>query len=172
MQEGRKGGWQRLARMAMIVLACLCALACVSCGPHMTQQPSVQPYDRKLPLMPTGTVPTTGGIRALTIQQSKLTTNPLPATLLNVHNGETYYGYYCLMCHGSKGDGNGAVGESYVPKPTDMASPTVTSLTDGQLYYAMLNGVGHSPVLEQTVAPEQRWPLVLYVRTFATRRGR
>ncbi|MCE5199992.1 MAG: cytochrome C [Armatimonadota bacterium] len=172
MEEGRKGGWQRLARTAMMVLPCLCALACASCGPHMTQQPSVQPYDRKLPPMPASTVPTTGGIRALTIQQSKLTTNPLPATSLNIRNGEIYYGYYCLMCHGAKGDGDGAVGESFVPKPTDLASSRVTGLTDGRLYYAMLNGVGHSPVLEETVAPDQRWLLVLYVRTFAERRAR
>lgn len=115
--------------------------------------------------MPAGTVPTTGRLDTLTIQQSRLTKNPLPATAVNLKNGRIYYGYYCLMCHGDNGDGNGPVGQSYVPKPADLRSEAVRSMTDGQLYLAMLMGEGHEPVMIQTVAPAHRWPLVMYLRT-------
>jgi mono/diheme cytochrome c family protein len=135
----------------------------------MKNQVSIQPYEQRMPTMPSGAVPIEGRLQTLTAQQSALTTNPLPATPVNRKNGGIYYGYYCLMCHGVKGDGNGPVGQSYVPKPTDLSSPAVTSMNDGQIYGAMLNGVGHSPVLAQTVLPEHRWPLVMYVRTFSGR---
>jgi len=116
---------------------------------------------------PPGNVPTRGRLVTLTILASRTATNPVPATRDNIDLGRIYYGYYCLMCHGERGDGNGPVGQSYVPKPTDLASPVVASMTDGQLYLRMLTGVGHDPVLLKTVAPDYRWQLVRYVRTFA-----
>lgn len=153
-----------------LLLGAFAALTCAGCGPHMIDQASIKPYERKMPDMPAGTVPIQGRLQTITLQQSKLTANPVAATPVNLKNGQIFYGYYCIMCHGDKGDGNGPVGQSYVPKPTDLSSSTVTSMTDGQLYYAMLDGIGHSPVLMTTVLPEHRWPLVLYVRTFAKKK--
>lgn len=159
----------RLASLMRAILAGLCALACASCGPHMNIQPSIKPYERQMPNLPAGTVPVTGRLRTLTHQQSRLAKNPLPKTAINLHNGEIYYNYYCRMCHGVDGEGNGPVGQSYVPKPTDLSSSTVKSLSDGRLYAAMLSGPGHEPVMSQTVLPNHRWPLVLYVRTLGGR---
>lgn len=150
-----------------IILACVCALSCASCGPRMRIQPSIQPFERQMPDMPRGTVPTSGRLETFTAEQSRLAANPLPNTPANLRNGRIYYGYYCLMCHGSKGDGNGAVGESYIPKPADLSSPAVAGLSDGELYQRMLVGVGHDPVMTQTVPPDQRWPIVMYIRTLA-----
>lgn len=147
-----------------VVIASGCALLCASCGPHMNIQPSIQPYEQRMPNMPAGSVPTSGTLETLTVEQSKLATNPLSRTPTNLRNGEIYYGYYCLMCHGSDGKGNGPVGQSYVPKPTDLTSPAVVALTDGEIYYRMLNGAGHAPVMNQTVLRGQRWPIVMYVR--------
>ena len=159
--------------LVKVIFACVCALLCSSCGPHMIEQQSIQPYQQTVPNMPSGTVPTRGRLETLTVQQSKLAKNPLPNTPVNLKNGRIYYGYYCLMCHGNAGDGDGAVGASYVPKPTDLSSPAVAALSDGELYQRMLIGIGHDPVMTETVAPSQRWPLVMYVRTFAkgTRSG-
>jgi hypothetical protein len=147
-----------------LVLGAL-ACVCVSCGPRMITQVSEKPYKSRMPDMPTGTVPTTGRLATLTQTQSTLKTNPLPQTRETIDDGRIYYGYYCLMCHGGKGDGNGPVGQSYVPKPTDLTSSEVARLTDGQLYGRMLHGPGHDPVMAQTVLPEHRWPLVHYIRT-------
>jgi len=133
----------------------------------MREQPSLHPYSTEMPVMPSATVPTSGSLRVLTAEQSKLSSNPLPKSKVNTHNGKVYYGYYCLMCHGENGDGNGPVGQSYVPKPTDLGSANVTSLTDGQIYAKMLSGKGHAPVMSETVSPDQRWQIVMYVRTFS-----
>lgn len=158
----------RVDTVIKLMLALVCASFCASCGPHMIDQPSIRPYSRRMPELPAGSVPTTGRLVTLTLQQSKLTANPLKPTPETLANGRIYYGYYCLMCHGAAGDGNGPVGQSYVPKPTDLSSPAVSALNDGQLYGGMLHGTGHDPVLMETVPPEHRWPLVMFVRTFAS----
>ena len=119
-----------------------------------------------MPKMPSNAVPTHGRIETLTLMQSRIVKNPLPQTNTNLHNGEIYYQYYCLMCHGRYGDGNGPVGQSYVPRPASMASPKVKAMNDGELYRKMLIGLGHDPVMVETVPTDQRWPLVMYVRTF------
>lgn len=146
------------------MLACACAFVCVSCGPRMQVQPSIQPFEHQMPSMPAGATPTRGRLHTLTMEQSKLDRNPLQATERNLDNGRIYYRYYCLMCHGERGDGNGEVGQSYVPRPADLSSPRVTGMRDGELYLRMLTGVGHDPVMEQTVLPNRRWPLVMHVR--------
>lgn len=149
------------------LIAVICALSCASCGPHMRIQASIKPYEQKMPNAPVGTVPTRGRLQTYTALQSASAANPLTPNPTVLSNGRIYYGYYCVMCHGADGRGNGPVGQSYVPKPTDLTSASVTGMTDGRLYRGMLSGVGHSPVMDQTVLPEHRWPLVLYVRTLS-----
>lgn len=142
---------------------------CTSCGPHMISQPSIQPYGSRMPAPASGTVPTGGSLDALEAVQTQAGSNPVASTPRNIRDGEIYYGYYCLACHGHRGDGNGPVGESYDPKPTDLRLPEVTGLSDSELYSRMLHGTGHDPVLSKTVIPEHRWPIVLYVRTLTQR---
>lgn len=154
-----------LARAARFSLVCTFALACASCGPHMDHQISIQPYERSMPAMPSGTVPTTGRIATVAARQAKLPSNPLPNTPENLRRGRIYYSYYCLMCHGENGDGNGPVGQSYVPKPMDLTSPEAQKLSDSRLYASMLSGIGHDPVMKETVLPKHRWSIVLYLRT-------
>ncbi len=149
------------------VLSCFVAICLSSCAPHMYDQQNLRPFKQQLPPMPAGTTPRKGRAITLVEQQAGLARNPVAVNRRTLDNGRIYYGYYCLACHGEKGDGNGPVGESYVPKPADLRSPVVTSLTDGQLYRAMLTGTGHDPVMIDAVPLEQRWPLVAYVRTFA-----
>lgn len=155
------------ARHVLGLLAVVLALGLPSCAPHMYDQVSLRPYKQQLPPMPAGTTPINGRSVTFVAQQAKVAKNPVAATPTAIANGRVFYGYYCLMCHGAKGDGNGPVGQSYVPKPTDLSSPAVGKLTDGQVYAKMLTGVGHDPVMIGTVLPEHRWPLVAYVRTFA-----
>ncbi len=159
----------RHARVLLAMLCCGCALACASCGPHMDNQPSIRPWEREMPQIPAGTVPTAGTMSANTALIARTATNPVPATPQAVSDGRIFYGYYCLMCHGKNGKGNGPVGESYMPKPADLTSARIAAMSDGQLYRAMLTGVGHSPVMESTVPLDQRWPIVLYMRRLARR---
>jgi mono/diheme cytochrome c family protein len=133
-------------------------------GPHMYVQPHIRTYEAVMPPTPQGAVPVEP-LPSLPSPQEALTLrNPIPATAESVARGKVYYEYYCLMCHGETGAGNGPVGESYVPVPADLRSPKLRVMADGQLFRAMLLGEGHEPVLAYTVLPEHRWYLVAYVR--------
>ena len=139
-------------------------------GPRMITQPNVRPYQVEVPRLPDGVVPvdSTGSPsseKAPAEAEAAKMVNPLPATEDNVARGKVYYQYYCTFCHGEKGDGNGPVGQSYVPKPSDLRDSKVQAYSDGTILRAMLTGEGHDPVLERVTPPEHRWPLVLYIRT-------
>jgi len=79
--------------------------------------------------------------------------------------GRIYYDYYCVFCHGTDGRGNGPVGQSYMPKPSDLTDPSVQRQSDGELLRKSLTGTGHEPVLARVIPPEHRWYLVSYVRS-------
>jgi mono/diheme cytochrome c family protein len=137
-------------------------------GPRMRSQPHIRAFQAIMPLPPSNAVPLEStSIPSLPADVASLQ-NPLKTTPDNLVRGQAYYKYYCLFCHGERGDGNGPVGESYLPQPSDLRSNKIQSYSDGGLLRACLRGVGHEPVLEKTVLPEHRWHLALYVRALGT----
>jgi len=56
------------------------------------------------------------------------------------------------------------MGPNLYPKPPDMRSAETQSLTDGEIYYTIANGVRLSamPASDHTV--EDNWKLVLFIR--------
>ncbi len=137
-----------------------------SCFPRMKSTPSIKPYERRMPDMPQGTQPFAQDTPSPTrINVVRVTTNPVKPTPEATKLGEIYYGYYCQMCHGPRGDGNGTVGRSYVPPPPALDTAKVRALSDPQLAAAMVKGTGHDPVLSATVSAGRRWYLVTYLRS-------
>ena len=68
--------------------------------------------------------------------------NPLPPTQENVRAGMEHFATYCAMCHGNDGSGQrSAIGRGLFPKPPDMRVDPTQSLTDGELFYIIENGV-------------------------------
>lgn len=140
-------------------------------GPRMTVQHHFREFQTVLPPPPAGTVaaqPDAYRIPAGTALT--LAKNPLPATPGNLERGRVYYTYYCVFCHGEGGAGDGPVGRSFIPVPADLREARVAGYSDGELLRAMLAGVGHDPVLERVVPPEQRPFLTLFVRSLARTR--
>lgn len=159
-----KWGWPIAAGGAFVICYFLFT------GPRMEEQPSIRPYRAVMPLPPAGAVPVAPVVKPLpSPQEASSLTNPVEPSAENVQRGQVFYGYYCLFCHGPRGDGAGPVGPHYVPAPADLASPRIQSMSDGELLLASLTGTGHSPVLGYVVPVEFRWYLVLYVRQFQGR---
>ena len=76
--------------------------------------------------MPANTVPIKNGIQALRESAPSQLRNPVALNRgKQLLQAETRYGYYCGMCHGTKLDGNGTVGQSFYPLPANLASPYV-----------------------------------------------
>lgn len=123
--------------------------------------------------------------------------NPLAATPENVDRGRALYaadrgGGSCASCHGVEGHGNGDAGRALVPPPRNFAcAPTMSGISDGQLFWVIENGSGafHLPARQgaqqitrpgrvesftamsgyrQAMSDAEIWQLVLYLRTLAT----
>jgi mono/diheme cytochrome c family protein len=138
-------------------------------GPHMYVQPHIRTYEAAMPPTPAGAVPVEPSPLAIpSPEEAAALQSPVAATAEGLARGKTYYQYYCLMCHGDAGAGDGPVAESFIPVPSDLRTPKVGAMSDGQLLRAMLLGEGHEPVLGYTVLAEHRWYLVAYVRGLAT----
>ena len=155
----------------LIAVVALAGMGAVSyllfVGPRMYDQPHVRAFQAVMPPTPPGAVPLLEPVPPLpSPEEAKTLASTLQHTPENLARGKVYYQYYCTFCHGERGDGNGPVGESYVPVPSDLRAAKVQAYTDGQLLHAMLAGAGHDPVRNQTVRPQHRWYLVLYVRSF------
>jgi mono/diheme cytochrome c family protein len=154
----------------IVVLICVAGGAAVALylmftGPRMRTQPKMTPYQAIMPAMPAGGAPITAQRPPVPSESSAAQLrNPLRLSQDTIEAGQLYYGYYCLFCHGDDGRGNGPVGRSYTPVPTDLTLPRVVNLSDGALYRAMLSGVGHEPVLAYVIDPELHWYLVSYMR--------
>jgi mono/diheme cytochrome c family protein len=138
------------------------ALYLMFSGPRMRIQPKYLPYQSQMPPTPEGIVPVSFAPADVPPE------NPLPDDEKTRATGRVYYGYYCAFCHGGAGQVTGPVGRSYVPTPTPLSSPWIRAMSDGQLYRAMLTGVGHEPVLDYVIDAEKRWYIVRYVRTLGS----
>jgi mono/diheme cytochrome c family protein len=134
-------------------------------GPRMFVQPNIRQFQAAMPVTPADTVPVEDIFEPLpSKEQAQKLTNPRDANETNIAKGKVYYGYYCVFCHGDKGDGFGPVGYSYVPTPSDLRSSRVKAMSDGEVLYSMLTGTGHAPMLQRIIPSEYWWYLVLYVR--------
>ena len=96
--------------------------------------------------------------------------NPLSANNRNLKAGKRFYEKgtqpSCASCHGSKGDGKGAMASMFNPPPRNFAcSETVNGIPDGQLYWIIKNGSpGTSMPDHRGLSDEELWQLVLYIR--------
>jgi mono/diheme cytochrome c family protein len=138
--------------------------------PRMRVQENIRTYEAPMPLAPPGSIPLDEHGPA--VRQPAAGSLPLPAvdaTEANIGRGAVYYGYYCLFCHGEEGDGEGPVGQSYLPKPV-LRAERVAGMSEAELLEAMLLGTGHEPVVNRVVPPDSYAFLVLYIRDLIGRK--
>ena len=156
---------KRIAHAAMLVLLVSCFCGC-DYG-RMKDQEAVQTYKTQLPEMPDKTVPVQGGMYVLSKMNPERLRNPLPLSQESINQGKENYGDYCVMCHGPQGDGNGTVGQSFFPLPTDLRSPQVQRQSDGRLFNTLTFGLNRHPPLGFMVTEPDRWSVVHYLRSLA-----
>ena len=94
--------------------------------------------------------------------------NPLTAADVNLAAVKEIYGDKCNNCHGDKGKGDGSDAMMYDPPPSDLTdSAKIGKLTDGEIFYQISEGRKPMPSFKKKLTEEQRWKLVLLVRSFA-----
>jgi mono/diheme cytochrome c family protein len=99
--------------------------------------------------------------------------DPLPATHENLAQGMEFWATSCAVCHGNNGRGRTTIGRNVYPKAPDMRLPATQSLSDGELYYTIMNGIRltampawgpPSAAGEPDERNENLWRLVQFIR--------
>jgi mono/diheme cytochrome c family protein len=101
-------------------------------------------------------------------EEAKRRPNPIQASASALAAGRSTYMDKCAQCHGQTGKGDGPDAASYFPSPTSLVDTKhMSSVTDGEIFYQISQGRKPMPAFKKRLSEEQRWQLVLYVRSLA-----
>ena len=67
--------------------------------------------------------------------------NTLPFTPEVFASAKAHWADHCASCHGNDGSGDTVIGKGLFPKAPDMRRHQTQSLTDGELFYIIENGI-------------------------------
>lgn len=94
--------------------------------------------------------------------------NPLQPSESNLRFARELYFDKCAQCHGERGKGDGPQAWMQKPSPNDLTdTPHMNALTDGDIFYQITQGRRPMPSFKNRLTPDQRWQLVLLLRSFA-----
>jgi mono/diheme cytochrome c family protein len=156
-------------RLKTVVIGILGILTLWGCDyARMNDQESVKTFERKMPEMPEGVIPVQGGLHALSEMDTEALVNPLPYDQASLEQGKKAYEYFCIMCHGPRGLGNGTVGQSFYPLPTLLVDSYVQDQTDGELFYTITFGMNRMPPMYFTATENYRWAVIHHMRALAS----
>jgi len=100
--------------------------------------------------------------------EAKAMKNPLTPSDANTTAAKQMYRDQCANCHGDSGKGDGSDAMMYDPAPSDLTDAAkMSKVTDGEIYYQISEGRKPMPSFKKKLTEEQRWQLVILVRSFA-----
>lgn len=67
--------------------------------------------------------------------------NPTPATDAVLAEARAHFADHCAACHGNDGAGRTEIGRNLYPRAPDLRRPPTQSLTDGELFGIVRNGI-------------------------------
>ena len=101
-------------------------------------------------------------------EEAKQLKNPLHPTAPALKSAREVYVDKCAHCHGDAGKGDGRDASRYDPAPMDFTdAKRMSEATDGELFYKISEGKKPMPVFKNKLTEDQRWELVLFIRSFA-----
>ncbi len=102
-------------------------------------------------------------------EAAKLRKNPIQSSPAALAAARSIYLDKCANCHGQTGKGDGPDANSYYPTPASLADPKrMDARSDGEIFYQISQGRKPMPSFQKRLNEEQRWQLVLFVRSLAT----
>lgn len=94
--------------------------------------------------------------------------NPVLLTPAMLTEARAHWADHCAVCHGNDGKGTGGIGARMYPKTPDMTLAPTQSLSDGEIFSIIENGVRLTgmPAFGDGTAESARqtWPLVHFIR--------
>ncbi len=94
--------------------------------------------------------------------------NPINLTAEVLTDARAHFADHCAQCHGNDGKGMTELGQNMYPKAPDMTLSRTQSLSDGELFYIIHNGIRLTgmPAWGEGSPEEDResWKLVHFIR--------
>jgi len=101
-------------------------------------------------------------------EEAKLRKNPIQSSPAALAAARAIYLDKCVQCHGETGKGDGPDAAMYYPSPASLIDAKhMSGVTDGELFYEISQGRKPMPSFKKRLTEEQRWQLVLFVRSLS-----
>jgi|WetSurMetagenome_2_1015567.scaffolds.fasta_scaffold00564_14 mono/diheme cytochrome c family protein len=93
--------------------------------------------------------------------------NPFLPSAEVLSRGKENYKTFCIGCHGAAGEGDGHLYKSglYPVKPRSLSENNAAKLRDGEIFHTITLGFGSMGAHGSQISPDDRWKLILYIRT-------
>ncbi|HEX3543644.1 MAG TPA: c-type cytochrome [Candidatus Acidoferrum sp.] len=100
--------------------------------------------------------------------EAKLRQNPVHASPQTLDAARILYDDHCERCHGKTGKGDGADATKFSTSPRDLTDTSrMSEQSDGELFYKISEGRKPMPEFKTKLTEEQRWRLVLLIRSMS-----
>jgi mono/diheme cytochrome c family protein len=101
-------------------------------------------------------------------EEVKKLKNPLSLSESVFTGAKAIYMAECAQCHGEHGKGDGPDAIMHSSAPADLTDTAhMNGITDGEIFYQISEGRKPMPSFKRRLTEEERWGLVLFVRSFA-----
>jgi mono/diheme cytochrome c family protein len=101
-------------------------------------------------------------------EEVKKLKNPLAPSESTLKAARGIYADECAQCHGEHGKGDGPEAAMHDPPPSDITDTRhMNTVTDGEIFYQISEGRKPMPSFKRRLTEDQRWGLVLLVRSFS-----
>jgi mono/diheme cytochrome c family protein len=105
-------------------------------------------------------------------EEVKKLKNPLAPSESTLKVARRIYTDECVQCHGEHGKGDGPEAMMRSPAPADLTDAGhMNTVTDGEIFYQISEGRKPMPSFKKRLTEEERWGLVLLVRSFTRPSG-
>ncbi|MBX7147672.1 c-type cytochrome [bacterium] len=166
---------KRFYQYILVMVIAVVLSACAGAGgnrttfeymPDMMDQWHIKAQEEPYRAAPEGTVPV--GYKAYPYSKEEgdmanSLQNPLAMTKENLLLGKKTFNTYCIVCHGSRGKGDGYIVPKF-PMPPSLQSDKVRGLSDGRLFHIMTRGQNLMPSYASQTLEKERWATALYIR--------
>ena len=94
--------------------------------------------------------------------------NPVPASAEVLKEARMHFADHCATCHGNNGKGQTTIGQGMYPKVPDLTKSDSQSMTDGELFFIIHNGIRFTGMPAWGEGPPEKdmksWQLVHFIR--------
>lgn len=100
--------------------------------------------------------------------EQEMVQNPFPITKAGLDRAKPLYDIYCGVCHGEKGDGQGAlvtVTDKYPAQPKNLIGDDMVAAGNGRFYFGIMYGKNVMGGYSDKLSFEERWQVIHYIRS-------